>query len=115
MTYQNNFTLPAELLEQIASEGLDFLPELVRIMINAATQIDREKYLGAGHYERTSERRLNPRRSTSLLAAPGRMPILRALSASLERNASIAICPHFGGNQEHHRRLATGIQPLSSP
>ena len=30
MTYQNNFTLPAELLKQIASEGLDFLPELVR-------------------------------------------------------------------------------------
>jgi len=26
-------------------------------MINAATQIDREKYLGAGHYERTPERR----------------------------------------------------------
>jgi len=57
MTYLNNFTLPAELLEQITSEGLDFLPELVRILINAATQIDREKYLGAGHYERTPERR----------------------------------------------------------
>ena len=51
MTYQNNFTLPAEVLEQIASEGLDFLPELVRKMINAATHIDREKYLGTGHYE----------------------------------------------------------------
>jgi transposase-like protein len=57
MTYQNDFTLPRELLDQIASEGLDFLPELVRIMINAATQIDREKHLGAGHYERTPERR----------------------------------------------------------
>jgi hypothetical protein len=57
MTYLNNFTLPAELLEQITSEGLDFLPELVRFLINAATQIDREKYLGAGHYERTPERR----------------------------------------------------------
>ena len=43
MTYQNDFTLPTELLEQIASEGLDYLPELVRILINAATQIDREK------------------------------------------------------------------------
>jgi len=65
MTYQNDFTLPAELLEQIASEGLDFLPELVRILFNAATQIEREKYLGAGYYERTPERRgaLNPRRS----------------------------------------------------
>jgi putative transposase len=51
MTYQSNLTLPAELLEQIASEGLDFLPELARIMINAATQIDREMYSGVGHYE----------------------------------------------------------------
>jgi hypothetical protein len=42
MTYQNNFTLPSELLEQIASDGLDFLPELVRIMINAA-QADTNK------------------------------------------------------------------------
>ena len=51
MTYQNDFTLPTELLEQIASEGLDYLPELVCILINAATQIDREKHLGAGHYD----------------------------------------------------------------
>jgi len=57
MTYQNEFTLPVELLEQIASEGLDFLPELVRISINAAEQIDRENYLGAGHYDRTPDRR----------------------------------------------------------
>ena len=35
MTYQNDFTLPVELLEQIASEGLDFLPELVRIRMAA--------------------------------------------------------------------------------
>jgi hypothetical protein len=44
MTYQNDFSLPTELLEQFASEGLDFLPELVRILIKAATQIDRERY-----------------------------------------------------------------------
>ena len=55
MTYQKDFTLPAELLEQIASEGLDFLPELVRILINAATQIERDKHLGSDLYERTPE------------------------------------------------------------
>ncbi len=44
MTYQNDFTLPTELQEQFASEGLDFLPELMRILIKAATQIDRERY-----------------------------------------------------------------------
>jgi len=57
MTYQNDFTLSTELLEQIASEGLDFLPGLVHILIKAAMQIEREKHLGAGHYERSPERR----------------------------------------------------------
>ena len=57
MTYQKDFTLPTELLEQIASEGLDFIPELVRILVNAATQIEREQHIGAGYYERSPERR----------------------------------------------------------
>jgi transposase-like protein len=57
MTYQGDFTLPTELLEQIASEGFDFLPEFIRILVNAAMQIERQKYLGAGPYERSSERR----------------------------------------------------------
>ena len=56
MTYQNDFTLPGELLEQIASEGFDILPELIRILVNAAMQIEREKYLRAGTYERSPER-----------------------------------------------------------
>ncbi|MBE0411599.1 MAG: IS256 family transposase, partial [Anaerolineales bacterium] len=56
MTYQEDFTLPSELLEQIASEGFDFLPELIRILVNAAMQIERQKYLGAGPYERSEER-----------------------------------------------------------
>jgi transposase-like protein len=43
-------------LEQISSEGLDFLPELMRIVVNAAMQIERQKYLGVGPYERSSER-----------------------------------------------------------
>lgn len=29
MTYQDDFTLPNELLEQVAEQGLDFLPELI--------------------------------------------------------------------------------------
>lgn len=56
MTYQDDFTLPTELLEQLTSEGFDFLPELIRILVNAAMQIERQKYLGAGPYERSEER-----------------------------------------------------------
>ena len=39
-----------------SSEGFDALPDLVRIMINTAMRIERQKHLGAGPYERTPER-----------------------------------------------------------
>lgn len=56
MTYQPNCTLPEEILEQIAAEGLDALPELIRILINEAMRLEREQHLGAGYYERTPQR-----------------------------------------------------------
>ena len=56
MTYQDDFTLPSELLEQVASEGLDAIPELLRVLVNAAMQVERQKHLGAGPYERSPQR-----------------------------------------------------------
>jgi putative transposase len=56
MTYQDDFTLPTELLEQVASEGLDAIPELLRVLVNAAMQVERQKHLGAGPYERSPQR-----------------------------------------------------------
>ena len=44
MTYQGDFTLPTELLEQIASEGFDILPELIRLLINTAMQGERQRH-----------------------------------------------------------------------
>jgi len=57
MTYQDHFTLPSELLEQVAEQGLDFLPELIRIVVNNAMQAEREEHLGVGPYERSIKRR----------------------------------------------------------
>jgi transposase-like protein len=57
MTYQTDCTLPDELLEQIADQGLDVLPELIRTVINTAMQIERQQFLNASPYERTAERR----------------------------------------------------------
>ena len=57
MTYQSDFTLPSELLEQIASQGFDVLPELIRIVINAAMQAERQQYLRAAPYQHTPDRR----------------------------------------------------------
>jgi len=47
MTYQNDFSLPDEIVEQIAANGMDYLPELIRSMINTAMRIERQKYLKA--------------------------------------------------------------------
>ena len=57
MTYQTDCTLPDELLEQIADQGLDILPELIRTVINTAMQIERQQFLNAEPYERSPERR----------------------------------------------------------
>ncbi len=60
--YQSNYTppaytLPTELLEMVASEGLEALPELIRLVINSAMHAERQKYLGVGvPYERGPHR-----------------------------------------------------------
>ena len=53
MTYQSNFTLPSEIMEQINEHGLEFLPDLIQTVMNTAMQIERQKYLGVDPYERS--------------------------------------------------------------
>jgi transposase-like protein len=56
MTYQEDCTLPKGILEAITEEGLEKLPELIRIVVNEAMKLEREKHLGAEAYERTPKR-----------------------------------------------------------
>lgn len=56
MTYQTDFTLPQDVLEAISEQGLEYLPEMIRIVINAAMKAERQTYLGAGPYERGAAR-----------------------------------------------------------
>ena len=60
MTYRNNFTLPAELLEQIAVEGFYVLPGLIRIIGNAAVQVERKNYLQVNPCELSSSAHHHP-------------------------------------------------------
>ena len=53
MTHQNDYPL----LRELAEKGLDAIPELLRVLINNAMQAERSKYLQAGEYERTEDRR----------------------------------------------------------
>jgi len=57
VTYQQDCTIPAEILEQIARDGFDCLPDLLRVMFNTAMQAERQQYLGVGPYERNPDRR----------------------------------------------------------
>jgi len=57
MTTQHDCTLSSALLEQIASQGLDALPDLMRTIINAAMEAERQQHLGVARYERSPERR----------------------------------------------------------
>ena len=56
MTRQPDCTLSDDLMRMIAEQGLDVLPELIRVMVNAAMQAERQQYLRAAPYERTTER-----------------------------------------------------------
>ena len=66
MTYQDDFTLSAALLdqgsleqgslEQLSPQGLGALPDLFPVLLNAVMQIERQKHLGAAPHERTQER-----------------------------------------------------------
>jgi len=57
MTYQPDYTIPDDLMEEIMTHGLDAIPEMIRILINTAMKAERQSYLGAGPYERSATRR----------------------------------------------------------
>ena len=57
MTYQQNCTLPDDLVEHIMKQGLEAMPEMISTLINLAMQVERQAYLGVGPYERSPERR----------------------------------------------------------
>lgn len=56
MTYRPDCTLSPELLDMLAEQGLDALPELLRIVINQAMLAERQQHLQAAPYERSENR-----------------------------------------------------------
>jgi len=53
MTHQNDYTFA----EELAEKGLEAVPEMMRVLINQAMQVERSKYLQADEYERTEDRK----------------------------------------------------------
>jgi putative transposase len=58
MTDHHHSTLSEDLLETIAENGMEYLPEALRLLLNAAMLLERQKYLGVQQpYERADTRR----------------------------------------------------------
>ncbi len=55
-TTEDTFRMPREYLEQLTEQGLEGLPELIRVVVNEAMRIERENYLQARPYERNEYR-----------------------------------------------------------
>ena len=53
MTHQIDYKLTNELVEK----GLEAVPELIRVLLNNAMQIERSNYIQAEEYERTDDRK----------------------------------------------------------
>ena len=77
MTTPSHCTLSDALTEQIIEHGLDALPELMQIILNTAMEAERQQFLGAGRYERTSDRRdyANGFKSKTLTTRVGRVDL----------------------------------------
>ena len=56
MIYKNDCTLPNEYLNQLTEQGLEGLPDMIRLLVNEAMQIERENFLQAKPYERSQDR-----------------------------------------------------------
>lgn len=57
MTHQTDYNLSAGTIEELTRQGLDAIPELMRVLLNNIMQVERSKYLQAGEYERTADRK----------------------------------------------------------
>ena len=56
MTHQENHNLSTSMIEELAQNGLEVIPELVRVILNNVMQAERSQYLQAKAYERTEDR-----------------------------------------------------------
>ena len=56
MTYTSDCTLPADIFEQLIEGGFEALPDAIRLLINTAMLIERQKFIGVDPYQRSAER-----------------------------------------------------------
>ncbi len=111
MTHQNDYTFSEDLVEK----GLEAVPEMMRVLINQAMQVERSKYLQADEYERTEERKghANGYKPKTVRTRMGEItfavPQVREggfyPSAGVDRGSSSG-----GGSRPFHSRIRLDVQ-----
>ena len=57
MPDKTNDTIIATVMEQLVAEGPQAMAQVITALMNLAMRMEREQFLGAGHYERSVDRR----------------------------------------------------------
>jgi hypothetical protein len=57
MPDKTNDTVIATVMEQLMAEGPQAMAQIITALMNLAMRMEREQFLGAGHYERAVDRR----------------------------------------------------------
>ena len=56
MTDTHDCTVSGDVIDQLIHGGFEALPDAIRILINAAMLVERQRFIGAGPYQRTDQR-----------------------------------------------------------
>jgi putative transposase len=57
MPDKTNDTVIATVMEQLMAEGPEAMAQVITALMNLAMRMEREQFLGAGHYERSRAQR----------------------------------------------------------
>jgi len=57
MTHQKNYNLSTSTIEDLTRNGLEAIPEMVRVILNSVMEEERSQHLQANAYERTEDRK----------------------------------------------------------
>jgi len=57
MTHQENYNLSSSTIEALKRNGLEAIPEIVKVILNRVIQAERSQYLQDKEYERTEDRK----------------------------------------------------------
>ncbi len=107
---QKQDTIVTALMEQLIAEGPDGMAQVFTALFNLALRLERERFLGAGLYERNAERRgyANGYKSKTLDTTAGTVTVDVPKAAGADE-------PFYPQSLERGRRSSRAEEPVVDP